>query len=121
MTCNIFHVLAVGCIQDKYLVMLATPLGTLSNIGFSATTAMITGDSEESTTKSANALEDQGTLLGVVFSVLVACGLVGPALFTPLLTILSGWSMPGVPYLILAVALLPAWVASARLCSRPYN
>ena len=46
MTCNVLHVIAIGALEDKYLVMLATPLGTLSNIGFSACTAMITGESD---------------------------------------------------------------------------
>merc|ERR1719247_3908321 len=101
--------------------MLATPLGTVSNIGFSACTAMITGESDAKTPKSMGAQEDQGTLLGVVFSMVVACGVIGPALFTPLLTALSGAAMPGVPYLFLAAALVPAWVASARLYAQPYK
>ena len=67
MTCNVLHVIAIGALEDKYLVMLATPLGTFSYIGFSACTAMISGESEDkTTTKSTDAQDDQGTLLGVV-------------------------------------------------------
>lgn len=110
---GIGHITITGLVVDKFWLIALSPVGCLSFAGSAAATAIVSGEDVP--------LEDQGTLLGVLAALSSVAGAVGPLATAPLLTASQHWraSLAGVPYLLLAVLLLPALVLSGRLyCHR---
>jgi len=108
--CAVVHMLSMGLLTDKVMIIALAPIGAMGSLGTAAASAIVSGEYRSH--------EDQGTLLGVFGALSSAAAAVGPVATAPLLTAASHWNSyaMGMPYVGLAVLMLPAVAVTFRLC-----